>query len=70
MKTSFDVLGKPVISLDDGLQLRGVEDLLFSEDQNHMLGFMLKAGWVAEPIFVAFGDVDAFGPDALFSVAL
>jgi uncharacterized protein YrrD len=44
-----------------------VEDLLFSEDQNHVLGFLLKPGWVAERIFVAFGDVDAFGPDALIA---
>ena len=39
MKTSTDVLGKPVISLGGGAALGTVEDLLFSENQSHVLGF-------------------------------
>lgn len=65
MKTSTDVLGKQVISLDGGALLGTVDDLLFSENQSHVLGFSIKTGMFGEPIIIAFADIDAFGPDAL-----
>ncbi len=67
MKTSSDVIGKPVITLDEGVRLGSVEDLLLDESQSRLLGFLVKPGMLAEPLIVNFSDIEAFGPDALIS---
>lgn len=65
MKTSTEVLGKPVISLEGGVQLGTVDDLLFSENQSHILGFSVKPGMFTDSFVVLFSEISAFGPDAL-----
>jgi len=67
MKTSNDVIGKPVITMDEGIRLGSVEDLLFDENQSRLLGLFVKPGMLGEPFIVNFSDIAAFSPDALIS---
>ncbi|WP_416245012.1 PRC-barrel domain-containing protein [Crocosphaera sp. XPORK-15E] len=37
-----DIIGKPIVSYDMGEKFETVEDLIFDQDSNQLLGFVVK----------------------------
>ncbi|MBW4481034.1 MAG: PRC-barrel domain-containing protein [Tildeniella torsiva UHER 1998/13D] len=61
-----DVIGKPVVSYDDGKKFDVVEDLIFDQESHQLLGFLVKeAGWFRPAQVLLLSDVQAIGLDAV-----
>ena len=63
-----DVIGKPVISYDMGEQFDRVEDLIFDQNSNEIIGFLVQeSGWFSSARVLLLKDVQAIGPDAVIT---
>jgi uncharacterized protein YrrD len=66
MRRGSDIIGKPLVSLASGKKFRGIRDVLFDQEENRLLGFLIhEGGWFSDAQFVPLGNVHAIGPDAL-----
>lgn len=60
------MLGKPIVTFDTGEQLEKVEDLIFDQDGNQLLGFLVdEGGWFSSARVLLLRDVRAIGLDAI-----
>lgn len=65
-----DVIGKPVVSYDDGKKFDVVEDLIFDQESHQLLGFLVKeAGWFRPAQVLLLSDVQAIGTDAVITAS-
>lgn len=63
-----DVIGKPIISYDAGEKFEVVKDLIFDQESNQLLGFLLQeAGWFKRAQVLLLNDVQAIGVDAVIT---
>jgi uncharacterized protein YrrD len=63
-----DIIGKPIVSYDKGEKFDTVEDLIFDQDSNQLLGFLVKeSGWLSSAQVLLLKDVQAIGPDAVIT---
>ncbi|MEA5451588.1 PRC-barrel domain-containing protein [Leptolyngbya sp. CCNP1308] len=65
-----DVIGKPVVSYDDGKKFDVVEDLIFDQESHQLLGFLVQeAGWFRPAQVLLLSDVQAIGTDAVITAS-
>jgi uncharacterized protein YrrD len=63
-----DIIGKPVVSYDMGEKFDAVEDLIFDQDSNQLLGFLVKeSGWFSSARVLLLKDVKSIGVDAVIT---
>lgn len=66
MRKGSDVIGKPVIAFDTGEQFERIEDLIFDQNNNQLLGFVVdEAGWFSGARVLPLNRVQALGPDTV-----
>ncbi|MCP2728641.1 PRC-barrel domain-containing protein [Limnofasciculus baicalensis] len=58
-----DIIGKPIVSYDMGEKFDTVEDLIFDQDSNQLLGFLIdESGWFSSAQVLLLGDkIQEFG---------
>jgi uncharacterized protein YrrD len=65
-----DIIGKPVVSYDKGEKFDTVKDLIFYQDSNQLLGFLVKeSGWLSSGRVLLLKEVQAIGPDAVITAS-
>jgi uncharacterized protein YrrD len=66
MRKGQDVIGKPVVAYNTGEKLETISDLIFDQDSNRLLGFLVdEAGWFSEAKVLPITDIKAIGLDAV-----
>jgi uncharacterized protein YrrD len=65
MRKGRDIIGKPVVSYDTGEKFDRIQDLIFDQNSNRLLGFLLdEAGWFKDARVLPLAEVQAIGADA------
>lgn len=65
-----DVIGKAIVSYDAGEKFEVVEDLIFDQESNQLLGFLVQeAGWFKGAQVLLLSDVQAIGVDAVITTS-
>lgn len=65
MQKARDIIGLPVIEVDNGKKWSTVKDILF-DNQWVMQGLLLESKhWFSSPKYVAWDDILSIGPDAV-----
>lgn len=66
MRKGSDLIGKPVISYDTGEQFEKIQDLVFDQNNNQLLGFVVdEGGWFSAARVLPLNRVQALGPDTV-----
>ncbi|MBW4515700.1 MAG: PRC-barrel domain-containing protein [Timaviella obliquedivisa GSE-PSE-MK23-08B] len=66
MRKGNEVIGKPVVSYSTGRRIDTVKDLIFDQNSNQLLGFLItEGGWFSSPHVLLLKDVLAIGADAV-----
>jgi len=66
MRKGTDLIGKPVIAFDTGEKIETVSDLIFDQQNNQLLGFLVdEGGWFSEAKVLPLQSVQSIGPDAI-----
>jgi uncharacterized protein YrrD len=66
MRKGKDVIGQPVIAYDSGENVEIVIDLIFDQDENRLLGFLIdEGGWFSNAKVLPLDCVKAIGVDAV-----
>lgn len=66
MRKGSDVLNKVVVAYNTGKRIARVHDLVFDQDTNQLLGFLIReSGLFSGAQVIAWQDVQAIGPDAI-----
>jgi len=66
MRKGSDVIGKPVVSFDTGEQFETIRDLIFDQNNNQLLGFVVdEGGWFSGARVLPLHSIQALGPDAV-----
>lgn len=66
MRKGSDLIGKPVIAFNTGQQLERVDDLIFDQNTNQLLGLLVdEGGWFSTARVVPLQSVQSIGPDAV-----
>lgn len=61
-----EILGKPVVHFDTGRRTWKIRDLIFSQEANRLLGFLVEeGGWFKAAAVLPLERVQAIGPDAV-----
>jgi uncharacterized protein YrrD len=63
-----DIIGTSIVSYDRGEKYTTVEDLIFDQNSNQLLGFLVReAGWFKSAQVLLLKDVQSIGPDAVIT---
>jgi uncharacterized protein YrrD len=66
MRKGSDLIGKPLVSFDTGEQLYRIQDLIFDQENNQLLGLLVdEGGWFSSARVVPLQNVQSIGPDAV-----
>ncbi len=66
MRKGRDVIGKPVVAYDSGENLETISDLIFDQDSNRLLGFLVdEGGWFSSSKVLPINRVKSIGIDAV-----
>ena len=66
MRKGKDMLGKPVVTYDSGKRVATIKDLIFSQTDNSLLGFLIdEAGLFSSARVLPLHLVKAIGVDAI-----
>jgi len=66
MRKGSDVIGKLVVTYDTGKKIERIQDLIFDQDQNQLLGFLVQEkGLFQDAKVIPLPEVKAIGADAL-----
>ena len=66
MRKGNEVIGKPVVSYSTGRRINTIKDLIFDQNSNRLLGFLIsEGGWFSNPRVLLLKDVLAIGVDAV-----
>jgi uncharacterized protein YrrD len=66
MRKGKDIIGKPVIAYDSGERIETIMDLIFDQDQNQLLGFLIdEGGWFSNARVLPLSQVNSIGVDAV-----
>ncbi len=66
MRKGSDLIGKPVVSFDTGEQFEKIQDVVFDQQNNQLLGFVVdEGGWFSTARVLPLTSVQAIGPDAV-----
>ena len=65
-----EMIGKPVVSYDTGEKFDAIEDLIFDQDSNQLLGFLVQeSGWLRRAKVLLLQDVKAIGGNAVIATS-
>ncbi len=63
-----DIIGRSIVSYDKGEKYDTIQDLVFDQNSNQLLGFLVQeAGWFKSAQVLLLKDVQAIGPDAVIT---
>jgi uncharacterized protein YrrD len=66
MRKGRDMIGKPVVAYDTGEKVETVTDLIFDQDENRLLGFLIdEGGWFSNAKVLPLNQIKAIGLDAV-----
>ncbi len=66
MRKGTEIIGKAVIAFDTGEKFETVLDLIFDQNSNRILGFLVdEAGWFKTSNVIPLQSVQSIGPDAI-----
>lgn len=66
MRKGSELLGLPIICINDGDKVAEVKEVIYSKNRLRILGFIVKEGnFFREPEIIKFKNVDSIGKDAL-----
>ncbi len=66
MRKGSDLIGKPVVSFDTGEEFETIQDLIFDQHNNQLLGFVVdEGGWFSGARVLPLNRVQALGPDTV-----
>jgi uncharacterized protein YrrD len=66
MRKGSDLIGKPVVTFDTGEQFEKIQDLLFDQTSNQLLGFVVdEGGWFSGARVLPINRIQALGPDTV-----
>lgn len=61
-----DIIGKPIVATDTGEEVAIVMDLIFDQDENRLLGFLLdKRGWVSNAKVLPLNLIESIVREAI-----
>jgi uncharacterized protein YrrD len=70
MRKGNEIIGKPVVSYQSGRKIDTIKDLLFDQNSNQLLGFLIReGGWFSSPRILLLKDVLAIGADAVITTS-
>ena len=66
MRNGKGMIGKPVVAYDSGEEFKTIIDLIFDQDSNQLLGFLVdEGGWFSNALVLPLTNVQAIGADAI-----
>jgi uncharacterized protein YrrD len=66
MRKGKDIIGKPVVAYDSGEKVETIVDLIFDQNDNCLLGFLIdESGWFSNAKVLPLSLVKAIGLDAV-----
>ncbi|HEX6290340.1 MAG TPA: PRC-barrel domain-containing protein [Herpetosiphonaceae bacterium] len=66
MRKGTELVGKPVVAFDSGEQCESIKDLLFDQNNNQLLGFLVdEGGWFSSARVLPLQSIQSIGPDAV-----
>ncbi|HYF62906.1 MAG TPA: PRC-barrel domain-containing protein, partial [Herpetosiphonaceae bacterium] len=66
MRKGTDIIGKDVVAVDTGEKVQTISDLVFDQNTNQLLGFLVdEGGWFSEAKVLPLQNVQSIGPDAV-----
>jgi len=66
MRNGKAMLGKPVVAYDSGEEFRTIIDLIFDQEKNQLLGFLVdEGGWFSNALVLPLKSIQAIGADAV-----
>lgn len=68
MRKGNDIIGKRIVAFDTGESLKRVEDLIFNQSSDRLLGFLVSSGGLFSPtVVLPLEGVQAIGRDAVIA---
>jgi uncharacterized protein YrrD len=66
MRKGRDLIGKPVVAYDSGEKIESIMDLIFDQNENRLLGFLIDdGGWFSNAKVLPLNQIQAIGLDAV-----
>ncbi len=66
MRNGKGLIGKPVVAYDSGEKFKTIVDLIFDQENNLLLGFLVdEGGWFGNALVLPLSRVQAIGSDAV-----
>jgi uncharacterized protein YrrD len=66
MRNGKGMIGKPVVAYDSGEEFKTIVDLVFDQESNQLLGFLVdESGWFSDALVLPLTNVQAIGADAV-----
>jgi uncharacterized protein YrrD len=70
MRKGNEIIGKPVVSYGSGRKVDTIKDLIFDQNSNRLLGFLIReGGWLKKTEVLLLKDVLAIGADAVITAS-
>lgn len=66
MRNGKGMIGKPVVAYDSGEEFKTIVDLVFDQESNQLLGFLVdEGGWFRNALVLPLSNIRAIGIDAV-----
>lgn len=66
MRNGKGMIGKPVVAYDSGEEFKTIIDLIFDQESNQLLGFLVdEGGWFSNALVLPLNNVQAIGVNAV-----
>ncbi|PZO38451.1 MAG: hypothetical protein DCF19_16130 [Pseudanabaena frigida] len=66
MRNGKGMIGKPIVAYDSGEEFKTIADLIFDQEKNQLLGFLVdEGGWFSNALVLPLSKVRAIGADAV-----
>ena len=66
MRNGKGMIGKPIVAYDSGEEFNSIVDLVFDQESNQLLGFLVdESGWFSDALVLPLTNVQAIGADAV-----
>ncbi len=66
MRNGKGMIGKPIVAYDSGEKFNNIVDLIFDQENNLLLGFLVdEGGWFSNALVLPLRNIQAIGADAV-----
>lgn len=66
MRNGKSLIGKPIVAYDSGEKFKTISDLIFDQENNILLGFLVdESGWFSDALVLPLGNIQAIGMDGV-----